>query len=274
MPTRSARSFFPPRAKSRPNMGKPGEIIRKNGKAVVVVEGKGKQKQAKPAVEVEVDVTTPRRGRPEARVVRYNQRAPPPAFTSQGGIRTAPQKTPSSALTAMMHQTMEPVSAALVRLPIVGFMPTVGTALARTVDTYSRDYSKYTTVTQGLDSTLSDRNGLYPIQNDLGVEPVVLLRDPVVSHIERVILETQPGGIGSKYSVDNGFVGTRTSVGGEGIHEVPCLFFAQAGVCVKVPLTGMTHVENEPCYGPFVPSGVTGQDSIVWLDCPDRKSVV
>jgi hypothetical protein len=196
---------------------------------------------------------------------------PPPSAARTKQDFTAKQRSGlAQNVNALLHQTMEPVSAHLARLPVVGFMPTIGTALARTVDTYSRDFSGYTSVNPSLASHLTDRNGRYSIQNDLGVEPIILLRDPVVSHIQRTIQKLGSGD--PKYKFEFAFIGN--DVINPDDQNVGALCALRTDCTVYLPVAAMTHISGPRCYGDTCPGGAVGGTRVFWADANGDSSVV
>lgn len=201
---------------------------------------------------------------PVSAAVQNNYRANQPG---------AQHRREGKAVEVLLHQTMEPVSADLARIPVVGFMPTVGTALARTVDTYSTDYSKFTAVQSGTDSHMADRNGKYAIQNDLGVEPLVFFRDAVVSHIQRTFVEFATPPSLPTYTVDTAFigtVGTGSTPTGQ-LFAAPCLFVAGATSVIDLPTIGVSHKSGSRCYGDTAPGGMVKGKRVIWLDAPGQQ---
>jgi hypothetical protein len=203
-------------------------------------------------------VTNPRAERSKAKA--------PSSLRTEQSFTSAARTQTSTHVKALLHQTMEPVSAHLARIPVVGFMPTVGTALARTVDTYSRDYSDYLNVVPSSDSHQTDRNGKFAMQNDLSVEPIILLREPLVSHIQRTIV---PPGSTPRYSIDTAFLGlTATALVAGDALQLNGQFIGHASVTTQIPVTSMTHQTGFACYGNTAPAGRAGGRNVVWLDTP------
>lgn len=205
--------------------------------------------------------------------LRINQRAENSQRRKQNYTQAAREATRPSSLNtqALLHQTMEPVSALPARIPATAFMQPVGTALARTVVTTSSDYSEYSNVNALLASHLADRNGIYALQDRLEIEPFVVLRDPVVSHIVR----TFPDGIlvsPPTYQALFGFegmVGSAKSEQGPIIQKTG-LFGISALTTVPIPLSSLVHMSGSACYGDTVACGQVGDARVVWLDCPAR----
>lgn len=167
---------------------------------------------------------------------------------------------------ALLHQTLEPVSCALIRVPISGFMPTVGTALARTVDTYSRDFSDWTTLVADETSIYSTRNGTYPLQTDLGIEPVVLLRDPVVSHIQRNINPSYSIGVTGEYDIVFAFNGAEVASSNPVQDGTLSQAFIGYNTSVNLPMAYINHAFGWKPYGDSTPCGVAGDARVVWID--------
>lgn len=217
------------------------------------------QKTGRPEV---VNFSKPRNNPPGSRskargraviVAPQGERTAAPRMDTRSSKTTNPTKQ-------LLHQTMEPASAELLRLPVEAFTAGVGTGLARTVDTITIDWSQANTISTGDVPHMGGRAGLFPLQEDMDVEPVILLRDPIVSHIQRNIRPT--GNATAKYDVVLSFEGGTDASGLHGNLQLG------VGCEVHLPITGLTYQGGgwKP-YGESTPAGLVGTDNhVIWID--------
>lgn len=168
----------------------------------------------------------------------------------------------------LLHQAMEPATCLLARLPVPGFMSSLGTALAKTVDTYTLEWSRAQEIPVNQSSRLSNKGGWTPIQDDLTIEPLILLRDPVVSHITRSLYPEPTGNAEATYNMDCVFEGVNN-----GSDASDAIF--GPGLDHQLPISHFTFREGDwRPYGDSCPAGQVGDRRVIWLDASDVNSSV
>lgn len=175
-------------------------------------------------------------------------------------------------LLALLHQTMEPTTCRLVRMPVSSFSTCMGTALAKTVDTFT---IPWTSVPTG--------SAFFPVYprgsgNSLVVgkpewQPLVVLRDPIVESIVRTMAEgaLNPGDATCVYNLDLAFNGLDGY--GVGIYDFAVV---AEGLNANLPIAGLSLNAASPIgyqiYGPNTPSGVNENQRVIWIDAAENAS--
>lgn len=162
-------------------------------------------------------------------------------------------------IVALLEQTMDPTTSALVRLALPGEVVTLGTALARTVmqttiKFYQEPYdAPHIQTMSGVTAPLFSAESSYY---------VTLLRDPVVRAIARV---------------DN----TRAVVTGRQSYELsfglphspePAQFILDRDAAFDVPVAAAIHTGGWECYGKWTPAGNANGCRVIWLDGLPRSA--
>jgi hypothetical protein len=169
-------------------------------------------------------------------------------------------KSSVDGLKRLLHQTMEPATALLLRMPVPGFATTMGTALAKTIDVETINWSTIPTLVRDYDPQIPTSGGAVSLLGNNLHQPVVLLRDPVVAYIIRTvrpIADTQP----SQYVGQHGFVLKPESLLPGGFH-----FYLDETASQNLVLTKLTHTQGWKPYGSSTVAGQVQNSRVIWLD--------
>lgn len=183
---------------------------------------------------------------------------------------------------AMLHQTMEPLTAGLIRVSPPGDMSSQGTAVAKPIVTETLDWSTIplvpgTTITQ-LQVSLAygptaKASGI-PVLGDSRWQPFVLLMDPVVAAIVRRIAPVNawtlalPGATTVSYVMRTAFPGVlqRNIVPEDWRVD----FIATPDSHQNIVLQDMTFLSGSwKPYGDYAPAGDVGGTRVFWADGGD-----
>lgn len=189
---------------------------------------------------------------------------PVPQHVSARGIFKHTRRAEHRAeVTALLEQTMDPISAQLVRMVLPGDVTTLGTALARTSSQSTVEW--YSNGSDGWvqPSLYSSGGSQTPLMNSPGSFYATLLRDPVVRAITRS--DMKEGAAQPSYELEFGFPYDRLN----------SIFVLQRTTPLPIPVSGMVHVEGTPVYGEWVPGGVHEGRRVIWLDAsPDSGTII
>lgn len=168
---------------------------------------------------------------------------------------------------ALLTQTMEPSVAHVVRMNLPGEVVTLGTAVAKTVDTTRISWPQALTgenPNEHSAPTMSRVSQTVPIIDTNLDLPVVLLRDPFVRAIVRV--ETEPSYIHGPSTATCSYQATFSWVGSNALQGGDCIFYVTEDSPQELPLFGLHHAFGYPLYGDFHTSGDIRGKRVVWID--------
>ena len=158
-----------------------------------------------------------------------------------------------SEVTALLEQTMDPISARLVRMVLPGEVTTLGTAVARTSTQSSVEW--YSTPDGWNQPNYLSNDGTYTVlMNNPTAYYATLLRDPVVRAIvrhDRKAAEPNP-----VYEFEFGF----------GYERYAFTTDLQRATPVNLPISGMVPYAGAQVYGDWMPSGTHDGRRVIWLD--------
>lgn len=186
---------------------------------------------------------------------------------------------------AMLHQTMEPFTASLIRISNPGDLTSLGTAVAKPVETQTLDW---TVVPQVVGATpaltqLQSQMGFgpsginlsqTPILGDVVWQPFMLLMDPVVGYITRRLAPSNawslgaPGTASISYSIRTFFPGITVIQSPTVSNRVD--FMAGPGQVVNLPVADMTFSQGSwKPYGNYCTCGDVLGTRVFWADGSD-----
>jgi len=184
-------------------------------------------------------------------------------------IRVGGNSSQTRIVKAILHQVMEPATAYSVRLSVPGFVASLGTALAKTISTETIDWTKAPAVQPDWNPMLPRDGGAIELLGDVGHQPVVLLRDPVVSHIVRTF---RPVGTAvAYYDIETAFLTKQSqafSPNPQGYH-----FQLEQGTEQELPLSVAYHRSGWVPYGEKVVCGQC-RERVIWIDASPAKPAV
>lgn len=165
---------------------------------------------------------------------------------------------------AAARQTADPGAAPVIRFQVPGSTTAVGTAVARLIS--RKPYTWKDPISVGVPTVAKSDLGDTPLLDDNSDYPLVLLRDPVVRHITRELVWTDPGASNpiSRYDVSVALQPGwhRDSDSGNpvfGLLEV-------TSVPISLPFSWLTHNSGPQAYGPICPTGSVAGSRVVWID--------
>lgn len=177
-------------------------------------------------------------------------------------------------VTAMLHQTMEPLTAPLIRISPPGDLSSEGTAVSKPTNTFTLDWTALPVVPTTTIFQLGPqimRNGAFSqILGKNSQQPFVLLMDPIVGYITRTIAPASawalvaPGTFNIFYNMSMSFSGV-AAAGFTGVDTV-----AEPNSTINLPITTMTFASGpwRP-YGDYTVAGNVDGRRVFWADGSD-----
>lgn len=190
-------------------------------------------------------------------------------------------------ISAMLHQTMEPFTAGLIRVVAPGDLSCEGTAVAKPVETFTVNWTNLpvvpgsgtgttgglvqlqSTISYGVGSSTLPQSAV-PILGDTNWQPFVLLMDPVVAYITRTLAPKDawaitPTGINVSYAASLMFPGVVAN--GTSLPEYRVDMVGSSLGIVNLPIADLKWTDGSwKPYGDYVPAGDVRGTRVVWID--------